>query len=725
MKRSADAQKTLQQDMAAVHEAFRCSADDRGDRELLCANLWALLENTDLCILFSDRDGKPVFFNHHYARVMREALGIRMAPGIQPHLHLPEAERRWWEGMHRRVLGGETFSEEYAHTFPDGTIRTFDIRFDPVRISGRIVGFTEVTRDITARKLKESRIREQRNLAIALAATRKLSSGLSRCLDAAIQVAEMDSGWIYLLDAASGVFEMAVHRGLKRRFVGDVSQYRPDSEPARLMMECRSRVFQRIDAGVPMAGQLAREGILSFCSVPFCNDDRVLGWINVASHHRSCITEDDVTALEAVGAQIGGVVARLKAEAVLRRQNELFRSFLDHTPATIYIRDRQGRYLLSNRRLDELLNHTREELLGAAVDEILPPDMAERARQQDRRALDAGRPVFFEERLGPRGRERDFSDIKFPILLPENGELGVCTIGLDITEQRRTESALRESEEHLRSLMETATRFAVYRLCIDPSAPQRMRVVFVSPSIRDLMGVKDPMDFDSWFENLVPEDRKRIFAADRAVFGAPHVDEVLRLKLPGSEDLRWIHAVSRAVRQTDGPLLYVNGILIDVSEQKRIEQRLHKREKQLESESKKLQEANIALRVLLKKREEDRSGLEEKVLANVNELVYPYLKKARDLVSDPRVRIHLDIVEENLNEVISPFARKLTSPFFHLTPAEIQVAHLVRHGYSSKEIAVQQNISPKTVEVHRLNIRKKLGIAGQRTNLRTYLLGLD
>ncbi|MGD8368663.1 MAG: PAS domain-containing protein [Desulfobacterales bacterium] len=724
MNRKNDPQNRLVQDMAAVHEAFWGSAHDQDDLRALRANLSALLDNTDACILFSDHYGKPVFFNRNYARVMREALGIRMAPGIQPHLRLPEAERRWWSELHRRVLGGETFSEEYAHTFPNGTARTFEIRFHPVRISGRIAGFTEVTRDITARKIKESRIRVQRDLAIALGSTRTLSRGLRLCLDAAIQVAEMDSGGIYLLDAASGVFELTAHRGLKKPFVHAASRYLPDSASARIMMEARSRIFQRVDADMPMAEHLVREGIVSFCSVPFCSEERVLGCIKVGSHQRSDIADEDLTALEAIGAQIGGVVARLEAEAALRRQHDLFQSFLDHTPAMIHIRDQEGRYLLSNRRLEELLNLSATELLGKTVDEIFPSDVARRARRQDRRALEAGRPVSFEERLGAKGREREFSDVKFPILLPENGELGVCTISMEITEQKRTERALRESEEHLRSLMETASRFAVYRLRIDPSAPQGLQVVFVSPSIRDLMGVEDPMALENWFANLVPEDRARIVAANRAAFDADRFDEVMRVKLPETKEIRWIHAVSRAVREADGPTRYVNGIVIDISEQKRIEQALQDRERQLKSESKKLQEANVALRVLLKKREEDRSGLEEKVLTNVNELVYPYLRKALDLVSDPKVRIHLDIVQENLNQIISPFARKLTSPFFRLTPAEIQVAHLVRHGYSSKEIAEQLGISPKTVEVHRLNIRKKLGIAGKRTNLRTYLLSL-
>jgi DNA-binding CsgD family transcriptional regulator len=165
--------------------------------------------------------------------------------------------------------------------------------------------------------------------------------------------------------------------------------------------------------------------------------------------------------------------------------------------------------------------------------------------------------------------------------------------------------------------------------------------------------------------------------------------------------------------------------MIDITEQKRVEKALSERERELEAESGKLQEINTALRVLLKKREEDRLELEEKVLANVSEMIQPHLKRVKSLLSDPKARAHLRIAEENLKEITSPFGRKLTSRLFRLTPAEIRVAQWVRQGYSSREIAAQMNISPKTVAVHRLNIRKKLGIAGKRANLRTCLLNLE
>jgi DNA-binding CsgD family transcriptional regulator len=239
------------------------------------------------------------------------------------------------------------------------------------------------------------------------------------------------------------------------------------------------------------------------------------------------------------------------------------------------------------------------------------------------------------------------------------------------------------------------------------------------------MGVSDPMDMNGWFANLLPEDRERVRRANRQALKSRRFDEVMRVRLPDSGEVRWLHAVATAVAEENGEPEYVNGILIDITEQKRVEEALSDRERKLVAESEKLREINVALRVLLKKRAEDRVELEEKVLANVTELIQPHLEKARSRVSDPRARVHLDIAEENLEQISSSFARKLTSRSFRLTPAEIQVAHLVRQGDNTRKIARHLNISPKTVEVHRLNIRKKLRIAGQRVNLRTFLLNLD
>jgi DNA-binding CsgD family transcriptional regulator/ligand-binding sensor protein len=151
---------------------------------------------------------------------------------------------------------------------------------------------------------------------------------------------------------------------------------------------------------------------------------------------------------------------------------------------------------------------------------------------------------------------------------------------------------------------------------------------------------------------------------------------------------------------------------------------LKERTRDLEIKTKSLEEINTALEVLLRKREEDKTELEDNVLTNVKELVEPYFEKIKKTKLDNQQEVFLSIIESNLNEIISPFTRKMSLKYLNLTPTEIRIANLIRHGSSSKEIAELLNVSPRTVETHRKNIRRKIGLENKRANLRSHLLSL-
>ncbi len=163
-RRNRDPEVELARLRARVAELERTTVErERAEDELrqLNANLSALLENTDDYILFSDREGKPLFFNSAYAAVMKMLLGIDMVPGIKPHELLPDAETRTqWDDYHRRALSGEKFKIQYEHAAPDGRSVVFEVRYNPVRIDGQIVGFSEFTTDITERELARRAMRE-------------------------------------------------------------------------------------------------------------------------------------------------------------------------------------------------------------------------------------------------------------------------------------------------------------------------------------------------------------------------------------------------------------------------------------------------------------------------------------------------------------------------------------------------------------------------------------
>jgi DNA-binding CsgD family transcriptional regulator len=81
----------------------------------------------------------------------------------------------------------------------------------------------------------------------------------------------------------------------------------------------------------------------------------------------------------------------------------------------------------------------------------------------------------------------------------------------------------------------------------------------------------------------------------------------------------------------------------------------------------------------------------------------------------------VEVLEANLSNISSPFARRLATWHEKLTPTEIQVADLLVAGKKSKEIAELLNVSPSAVAFHRANIRRKLDLKGKGTNLVSFL----
>jgi len=152
---------------------------------------------------------------------------------------------------------------------------------------------------------------------------------------------------------------------------------------------------------------------------------------------------------------------------------------------------------------------------------------------------------------------------------------------------------------------------------------------------------------------------------------------------------------------------------------------LREKEKELELKTRNLKEVNTALKVLLKRRDEDKTELEQNVLSNLRKLIFPYLEKLKKSGLNTRQNAYIRILQSNLNNIISPFSRRLSSKYLNLTPTEIQVANLVRHGRNTKKIAEILNVSTRTIEFHRGNIRKKFSIKNKKASLRSHLLSIN
>jgi DNA-binding CsgD family transcriptional regulator len=178
----------------------------------------------------------------------------------------------------------------------------------------------------------------------------------------------------------------------------------------------------------------------------------------------------------------------------------------------------------------------------------------------------------------------------------------------------------------------------------------------------------------------------------------------------------WVSANVRVVRDGRGKIALYEGTIVDITERKRMQQ-------DLETKSQTLEETNAALRVLLKHREQDNAELEEKVFYNIKELVLPYVERLK--VSQSKDGAIVGIIESNLNDILSPFIKGMTAKYANFTPKEIQIADLMRKGKTTKEISQVLNLSIRTIDIHRYNIRRKLNITNKKINLQSYLLSLS
>lgn len=406
------------------------------------------------------------------------------------------------------------------------------------------------------------------------------------------------------------------------------------------------------------------------------------------------------------------------------RLKTIFENANDHI-AYIGLDDR---IIDANHKFEDIFGYNRDDVIGKKFFEFsaLSPEDWQRSLEYTRKVIGEHpeyNPVLEFKAVAKDGREV-YLEVN-PRAVIKDGEIaGFLSITRDITERRRAEEALRESEEKFKTIFENANDHIVY---IDLDGT----VIDINQAFEDILGYKREdvigKKFYEQTEALSAEDwQKVIDAANDLIAGKSAESQVFEFEALASDGRKIYIEVNPKAVVKDGQITGILAITRDVTMRKRQEEVLRKSrdylEKLVNERTIHLEEANAALRVMLQKAEEVKSEMEDKIVINVREFVLPYLGKLKTSGLSEVQQVYLDNMEENLNDITSPFLRGMSTKYLKLTPTEIQVANLVKQGKTNKEIAALMDMSSRTIESHRYNIRTKLGVKNKKVNLRTYLL---
>lgn len=431
----------------------------------------------------------------------------------------------------------------------------------------------------------------------------------------------------------------------------------------------------------------------------------------------------------------------------------------DHLPFLVAYMDTEHRFHFNNRAYEEWFGLDRETLKGKHIQELLGEDPYKELRPHLGEAFE-GRSVHVNTRIpGGDGHPRVARISLIPHKQGRKKPEGLFVVVDDITHWKKME-----------------TEFETYRVRFEkmfgeaPPDASGLTSEHISGKDGSLLDIETPGKSEDVLIHVFNHIPSVLFLQDmegrflfinhrfETVFGVSHEDAFRRTAkevLPGGFGetmdalIRNAHGSKETTEQEltlkteKGEAAYlvdvlplwdidkqpfaVFGIATDISRRKLAEAEWRKSikdlEKRVRERTRELERKNIALEEILSHLDDERQKSAEAIAANIEKMILPVIQKLEKRLPEPE-KNHLTLLKENLNHLNSSFGKALSSQHLNLTSREIEICNMIKNGFSNKEIAEEVRLAPKTVETHRTNIRKKLGLLNSKINLTTFLKSL-
>jgi PAS domain S-box-containing protein len=328
---------------------------------------------------------------------------------------------------------------------------------------GAIKAGVIVCRDVTERKRAASRLAAQYSVARALEDADNLPASARQILQALCEGLGLDLGILWLVNPIENCLtclEIWHVPGLSfPRFAEATWKISLDHDrdvPGKAWSRAAPFSVAFEDPDLPLRCQLAKsEGLKASHAFPIQGSAGIAGVIEFLSRVIDKPDDDLLSMMEAVGSQIGQVLERQRVEDALRDSEALYQSLVQSLPQNIFRKDRNGRVTFANKHYCETLKRPLAQLLGKTDFDLFPPELAAKYVEDDRQVVEAGK-IFetVEAHHLPEGGTIYVQVVKTPVYDSQGNNIGIQGIFWDVTERKRAEEFLAESERRYRQLTE-------------------------------------------------------------------------------------------------------------------------------------------------------------------------------------------------------------------------------------------------------------------------------
>ncbi len=490
------------------------------------------------------------------------------------------------------IRSGKSQRREVA-VHAGGAVRFFDLLVDPLcDSSGKIAGVRSATIDITAQKEADAALREAKERHSFLLALSDALRGIEEpagimAAASALLGRKLAAGQVAYADVDKAAEHALVSRewndgtipsNASLHRIEDFGDFLPDLRGGQTIVVGDVRADPRTSKPEALA-TFERVCIGAFLNVPLVKSGRLVAVLAVHMRQARAWTQEEVKLAQEVAERTWEAVERARVEQALRESEERLRFSLKGAGAAAWHWDFLAQEQVWSPESYDL--HGRDPKLGSPRYEdwlrCVHPGDRERIEHEGNEAIEKKAPEYRTEYrvVLPSGDVRWLASMAKVDYAADGTPLRMSGINLDITDRKRAEQALQESEELLRLSLKGAGAGAW-------KSDIGTREVVWSPECYRLHG-RDPElgepGYDDWLQCVHPDDRATVEKAnlDAIMNGAPEYRTEYRVVLPSGE-VRWLEVLGKVDYAEDGRPLRMSGINLDITERKRAEETLRKAE---------------------------------------------------------------------------------------------------------------------------------------------------